>query len=32
MDDEITTIGFLINLNDTYDEISDEIDSENNEL
>ncbi len=32
LDDEITTIGFLKNLNDTYDEISDEIDSENNEL
>ena len=32
LDDEITTIGFLRNLNDTYDEISDEIDSENNEL
>ena len=32
LDDEITTIGFLRNLNDTYDEISDEFDSENNEL
>ena len=28
MDDEITTIDFLRNLNGTYDEISDEIDAE----